>query len=415
MLAASSATPPACVSALVPFLRQAVEAALAPAVAAPVVHAYLGNEAGDADSLMSAVCHAFVSSQQQGQAGPSNVLILPVLSIPASDLPLRPETQLLLALAGVPEDALLFVDSGGLADLLSVQADPTCELQLTLLDHNLLSARLAGLAPAVVEIVDHHVDHGAYGDQVPAGRRHVAATADGPLVGSACTVVAELLFGDAAAAEPDPAVATLLTGVILIDTVNMDPSVNKGTPRDAEMLERLRPHLPPTVPPRDEFFAQLIAAKFDPEWWARLSAADCLRYDYKQAASAGGSLRYGFASVLLPLDLLSGKPGVVKAAADMMEERELDAMLVMSFAVSGQDKRRELLLVSKRSEACAQLQSILWAGGTFRDELEPLEIGGALGGTVVEGKALAFRQTNLAFSRKQLMPLVLVNTALLGL
>ena len=39
----------------------------------------------------------------------------------------------------------------------------------------------------------------------------------------------------------DGVTATLLAGVVLIDTLNMDPAAKKGTPRDAAVLDHLMP------------------------------------------------------------------------------------------------------------------------------------------------------------------------------
>ena len=63
----------------------------------PGAHVYLGNEAGDADSLVSPLCFAYLAASLE--PGPSMPHV-PLLSVPRGDLNLRPETRALLALAG---------------------------------------------------------------------------------------------------------------------------------------------------------------------------------------------------------------------------------------------------------------------------------------------------------------------------
>ena len=77
----------------------------------------------------------------------------------------------------------------------------------------------------VVEIVDHHLDMGGHAAVIGA-QRNVAFDAETKkaLVGSACTLVAEVLSPELRA---DATLATLLGGVILIDTLNMDPAAAK--------------------------------------------------------------------------------------------------------------------------------------------------------------------------------------------
>ena len=56
---------------------------------------YIGNEAGDADSLVSPLCYAYLRASQASQASqssPSHTHV-PLLSVERGDLALRPETQ----------------------------------------------------------------------------------------------------------------------------------------------------------------------------------------------------------------------------------------------------------------------------------------------------------------------------------
>lgn len=59
-------------------------------------------------------------------------------------------------------------------------------------------------------------------------------------VGSTCTLVAEAFLADAPSfLHAD--VALMLLGVILVDTLNLDPTMNKTTPRDEAAVSALLP------------------------------------------------------------------------------------------------------------------------------------------------------------------------------
>ena len=91
-------------------------------------------------------------------------------------------------------------------------------------------------------------------------------------MGSACTLVAEAFLAHRRAAASGRAegssstctdtlsreVATLLAGVILIDTMNMSPEAAKGTARDEAALTEL---LPLVATPRLDLYKTLMDAK----------------------------------------------------------------------------------------------------------------------------------------------------------
>lgn len=214
----------------------------------------IGNEAADCDSCVSALVWAYVRSTKD-----TETCVFPIVSCSSKDLVLRREFTLLLTRA-------LELNVGSASSNLSEQlicvddlkkalpwAVPLCQdgsLSVTLTDHNKLCADLAALDPGVAEIVDHHLDVGAY-PRVVGERRAIAY--DTKLcrgIGSASTLVAEALLGaegspaadgTGAATRPEPSadVALLLLGTILLDTINMSPSAEKATPRDVAAVELL--------------------------------------------------------------------------------------------------------------------------------------------------------------------------------
>jgi hypothetical protein len=126
--------------------------------------------------------------------------------------------------AGLDLGALLFADE---ADPVAVHAAGRVT-GVVLTDHNRLASRQEALLPSVIDIVDHHVDEGAY----PATARTRIE-----LVGSCCTLVAQAMAASEACAGvmESPAVALLLQGAVLLDTAKLDPEQKRATAADHEV------------------------------------------------------------------------------------------------------------------------------------------------------------------------------------
>ena len=413
----------------------------------------IGNEASDADSIVSSLCLAYLKQQQHEG---DNKDFVPVVAVPRSILNLRRETQLLLRSVGLELDDLICLDELDLQEL----SDQSKLQALMLTDHNLLGkcviSKLKGgeaQAATLVEcIVDHHKDQGAY--PTCAGTSRIIAfdsATNTATAGSTCTLVAELVL-QAAPALQTPCesaiqdVSVLLQGVICIDTQNMDTR-GVGTARDASALQGLSAKVAGKAD-RNSTFVVLRDAKSDPAFWNELSALECLCIDYKQFLQATGA-EVGIASTLLPVQQFLDKEGsvtqivqymarptleqpqssssaaAVDADTDLGSEpiQPLELLLVMS-TVYQPEFRRELLIASHdeaRADALATFLQV--AGGAV--ELEPLpvslsasasasrsnEVGkdGRLCVTGADGAVLhvrAFYQGNSKASRKQIAPLV---------
>jgi len=293
-------------------------------------------------------------------------------------------------------------------------------------------------------------------------RRQVAFAGDTALVGSACTLVAEAFLKAEASPSNDgvniasplalmgPAMAALLSGVILLDTMNMSPEAGKGTARDAAALDVL---LKRCTADRTKLFEMLQGAKFDPEWWASLSAAQSLAYDYKQAevkyeasaktapSSSGAaaaapidSLTYGVASVLVSVPDLMAKSDFYSACDEFMRQRHLKLLVVMALVTEPANNddeggmssaRRELLLVAKTPKGLEAAVAAIAAPSSEMGQtlgLSPLsttlnadassscgDSSGSHEGNQAAKSAVyvaAFAQEALKKSRKQAMPLL---------
>ena len=161
----------------------------------------------------------------------------PIVSIPRVDLATqRPETTLLMELAGISEEVqklLWFRD-----DIPSLLVNGPAEkdaIDLTLVDHNrwIIDDKddVCNKYPwRVVEIRDHHLDEGYHMDT--CSTRVIAFADSKATVASTGTLVVERLASLNTSSQQKycPAdVALLLLGVILLDSVNMSPAAASKT------------------------------------------------------------------------------------------------------------------------------------------------------------------------------------------
>jgi len=194
-----------------------------------------GNQAADTDSIVSALVLAFTMSKSKSQTHKSLKSIpihIPILSLHATDLALRPDTSHLLSLAKIDTSSLTFMDDPLASNNFAFATS------ITLTDHNTLNSNID--ASKVVEIIDHHKDDGNH-DNVKGKLRDIAFDASNSkaLVGSCCTQVAERYLDDVSPFDHDESIALLLLGTILLDTMNMSPTAGKGTLRDQAAITRL--------------------------------------------------------------------------------------------------------------------------------------------------------------------------------
>lgn len=129
------------------------------------LHLFFGNEASDADSIVSSICMAYMRQQELPT---SHHLCAPWVQCRREDFKIRAETDALLRQAGVNPDWLVYRDEFELPD-----TPPATGISLNLLDHNRMSAVVTrGLEwPSfnVSAVWDHHPDQGLYKVCVKSG------------------------------------------------------------------------------------------------------------------------------------------------------------------------------------------------------------------------------------------------------
>ena len=207
---------------------------------------------------------------------------VPVLSIPAGDFALRQDAVLLLRQLALSADDLVFLPA--LAPATLSRLVDASRLKVMLTDHNALSAPLDFLAPAVVGVVDHHEDTGAFAS--------AAYYQVDPTCGSACTLVAHLLQNGAPALL-SAEVQQLLSAPILLDTEALKGP--KTSALDRQLAADFGLLREGTAEPTAAAEAQHQTLLDQRVSVGALTSAQRLRKDYKQWTHA--SLTYGIATV----------------------------------------------------------------------------------------------------------------------
>ena len=366
-----------------------------------------------------------------------NELIVPVVSAPRADLPLRRDVVILLDLAGIDPQNLLYIDDDVVVDRLlappvSGKEDPRT---ITLTDHNRIRSSLRDLGPLVTEIVDHHEDSGHHpGVTVESGKRSIAFYGGKATVASTCTLVTELLLDDqtpgGSGNKIDGSLGLLLLGVILLDSVNMIPEAGKGTERDGRAIRALGERtdwaqiseVSPSIadatvfdeifpegrargPSPDALFDLLSGARNDPKFWAGLSTLDTLRIDYKRFEVPGSSKTspiraIGLSSVLTNTDSLLSKENFESELRGYESSCQVDLFGALTLEFLDGNLNRELLLSSPNIFVLEGVTNYLLSDedAAFMQFNEREDLRTA--------STRVFRQGNAKGSRKQVAPLL---------
>ena len=384
----------------------------------------IGNESADLDSIACALVYGYLQSSKI-QARRQNHFLIPVVNIPASDLPLRPELTALLRHADCkPEDLINLDDLGRLP--LALQ-----KASWMLVDHNVLPGEVGKhYFDAITGVIDHHEDEG----KIPTAAEPRIITKSGSCsslvvnnlrstwdaissasssVGAANAQSSDGVVDDSAYTSGwDAQVAKLALGAILIDTQNLQDKF-KTTEHDVEAVRYLEAKI--NVSPRygkdydrQKFFDEISAAKADLD---SLSLEDVLRKDYKSWTE--GSLTLGISSVVKPVDHLKSKAGnrndqLFKSLRDFGTSRHLDIFAVMTaFQDESKEFKRELLVLPLSEHGKKGSQRFVERAA------EKLNLRDASSGVVTTSESTSdeqaiklWQQGNVSASRKQVAPML---------
>ncbi len=330
----------------------------------------IGNEAADLDSMASAIAYGYLRNLQD-----ATKLVLPIVSIPRADFILRPEAVYVFKEAGIDLSKVIFIDDIDFEQLMETA-------ELVLVDHNRLSMPLEKYGDQVVSIVDHHWDEGLYGSANP----RIIET-----VGSTTSLVAREFRRGGIEIRRD--VAILLTGTILLDTVNLADDMGRVTDTDKDIAAVTLPlcHLSQQV-----FFENVCKEKYNVTGF---STNDLLRKDYKEWQF--GRVRCGIASALLPAEeWYAMDSNLTSGFTVFADKRGLDLLVCMN-AYFKPGFTRELVLCCRSKDEHDAFLNYLQENElqlTLLDHFKQKEND--------RGIIRFYKQENLEISRKKLQPLL---------
>ena len=330
-------------AATVDLLSYTLETFLIERKANPTDHIVLGNDAGDADSIISAITLAYIESISSMGHGNST----PIVSI-SKDVLIheRPETNLLFKLAGLKDnitEEFLFIED--LQDILEedMKGGGLTNRSVSLVDHNTLNDPLLRFQEnlIVLEIMDHHEDEHKYEETCPGDQRIIAFDNGRVLVASTTTLVAERLRLQNYPHPYPASIGTLLLGVILIDSINLDESLGKVTERDRDAVNDLLANTDWNASVNsshirinddgnitvdtNELFDKLQLAKYDPKYWDVLPVLRALASDYKHFGDDGerDESIFGIASILMKGEDFMNKEEFGKVTLEFMRTSQI--------------------------------------------------------------------------------------------
>lgn len=281
------------------------------------INFFIGNEAADADSIISSFATAYLSyisyyseltKNFTTESTEEEEIFLPILSIPQEDLELRREVLLIFNSINIMD--LEFFPS---IDGFSYHSGLDNKLTIHLLDHNSLSNNTKEKFQqyTVASIIDHHSDLLDHLDCNGANRLVYFNRDTGKATaGSTCSIVASkfsnLLFNFNNAfpnlTQSLSKILGILVSVILIDTNNLNEASGKVTELDIEISNKIKDALNLTQDSLTDRFNILNDCKTDINFWLNLSLKSALKLDYKLFSTPTTGLSVGFSSILMDLN-----------------------------------------------------------------------------------------------------------------
>ncbi|KAI0717891.1 DHH phosphoesterase [Cerioporus squamosus] len=382
----------------------------------------MGNEAGDLDSIASAIAYAWYACKLQGATA------VPLTQTPRAELHLRAENLHALELAHLHADTdILCID-----DVPHTAESGFPSSSFALVDHNRLSPRFANLNPdaRVVAVVDHHEDEGLYRDT--ANPRLVVVP-----TGSCASLVTQLFQDHPEGADNlPPELATLLLCSILIDTSGLKPGgkaeaadhraarflIPRAAAHDQQVgleIGAVNDDAPHETPGIQELNTALQEKKASV---AHLGTLDLLKRDYKEytmtpAQSPSRQIRLGLSSV--PVGFASWLPRHADFWSEtekFMDDRGLTVLgILTSFrdteklgkSGKGKHRREQMYVVRGDEDLATQLFDALEEAEELRLKREKFpEFGVHNGFKGTEFSARVWNQKNVDATRKATAPLV---------
>lgn len=389
-------------------------------------HFFVGNEAADADSVVSSFVYAagyFNDFHDNNNNNKHPQYFIPILHIPRNELELRREITLIFENVGLSREDIDVIPSIYDVRLSNNNNNNSCpKMILHLLDHNRASDIVTHIfrnAP-VYSIIDHHIDVGAHPNCV-GYYRWIAFGDKGPEAGSTCSLIATHANSSV---DNMTVLLPALADVILLDTSNLSETGGKTTAYDVNAIQFIISSLDGKLT-RDELSARyemLKNCKSDPAFWLSLSPETAFKMDYKSFVATSTSIRgviqhrIGISSILMSLDAFFAKHGSVKIMSSVVHNylRVQSFFTIMTLYDDNIDSADADESVSRKTvrEICffvkqSNIKIVDFVVNFISGELGLVKIVPTDNITGVEDVSVRmFRQNNIKASRKQVIPLM---------
>ena len=275
--------------------------------------------------------------------------------------------------------------------------------------------------------MDHHQDEGCH--TTSANIRNIAFENQKATVGSTCTLVTEVLMQDQRISTTgvDAEVGIALLGVILLDTMNMNPDSGKGTKRDEDAINFLMNNSDWSqlgnkaknlimvyrendlmLPDRLKLFEFLQNSKFDRTFWLEMSARDAFRLDYKRFEPSQYGKSFGLSSALLSANDVMSKEGFYSDSIQYINEMKIDFLGILCMVVVDDKPQREIILIGKKEKIHDLSDYLVKDKSTAFLDISLTQDDTYNGDRCTEDVVVKrFHQGNPKGSRKQVAPIIL--------
>ena len=280
----------------------------------------MGNQSGDLDSIVSAVCLSYHLDSKSPETR-----VVPFLNIKRSVLSTKRECCFLLDQFALSQEDFLYLDQDWSADKVD---------SVVLVDHNQLDDKQKelGLVNLVSGVIDHHLDSGDFKEASP---RVVDIR-----VGSNATLITQILK-ESASQELDESIANMLLFPILSDTSNLTTRTS-DMDREAVAYLKSRATLDPV-----QLYKRIEEFKFATDDNEDMSVS--LKKDYKQYET--NSFKWGMSSVVFSLEArITSKPSDLSQIGQFMRDNELRFFGMLSCYKADNEFKRDLALFSFEGE-----------------------------------------------------------------
>ncbi|KAK8808493.1 hypothetical protein WA158_008394 [Blastocystis sp. Blastoise] len=337
-----------------------------------IVHFVVGNEGADADSIISSIAYSYFLSNFDVNP---NIVYAPIIQLKKEDYIFRPEVSSLLS--------QYEIDLNHIASIYDVDMKKLHNenrLRLSLVDHNVLTKLMENYSNDIVDILDHRKDIGLY-PSIERNNRLISFNRNEDRgVASCCTLIGYKYINQYLSTHPftdyspidtciqrsitehnvmkaenwkpiqnvDIDIKTIgyfLSSVILLDAINFDPSLKRGTDLDLYVLSVLQRYIDTSFT-RESMYTFIYNKKNDQSYLSSMTALQLLKYDFKLfsvSKNSNNSCPYGWSSLPISISQFYKKPMVLKACQDFMSRNTIYFLILTD--ITDEPKARHLSIL----------------------------------------------------------------------